>query len=111
MLMPVVIGRRFAGSIISGSDSQADKQYFKDPYDHPAVEEVHDKTSTNNCGGSKNNHDSYKSSKIHIILLYSFPHSSSLMMFLMFVFVPAFFTDHVEESTNTAVMKNNNQTQ
>jgi hypothetical protein len=58
MFMPVVIGRRFAGSVISSPGSQADKQNFIDPHCHPAVKEVYDKTSTNDCRYSKNNQDS-----------------------------------------------------
>jgi hypothetical protein len=106
--MPVVVGRRFAGRIISGPDGQADKQYLINPHDHPAVEEVKNQASANDCRGSKDNHNSYHSGKLHFILLYSFPLGS--MMLLMPVPV-ALLADYVEESTNTAVVKDDNNSQ
>jgi hypothetical protein len=103
MFMRVVIGRGLAGGVISGPDGQAHQQYFVDPYDHPTVEEVKNKPSANDCRGSKDDHNSYHSGKIHIKLLYSLLHTLGLMLFMP---VPAtFLTDHVKEGTDAAVVK------
>jgi hypothetical protein len=56
--MSVVIGRRLTGRIISGPEGKAYQQYLKDPYSYPAVEQVKNQTSANDCRGSKNDHDS-----------------------------------------------------
>jgi hypothetical protein len=107
MLMPVVIGRRLAGRVIGSPDGQADKQNLINPYDHPAVEEGKNQASANDCRGSEHDHNSYQSGKIHIKLLYSFLHTLSLMMLVMPM--PALLTDYVEESTNTTVVEDDNE--
>jgi hypothetical protein len=56
--MPVVIGRRLARRITGRPEGKTYQQYLKDPYSYPAVQQVKNQTSANDCRGSKNDHDS-----------------------------------------------------